>query len=304
MSWDDLRFALALARHKTAKAAATALRVNATTVSRRVQALEDELGIKLFDRLPEGASLTDAGRAAVSAAERIEIESLELDAELRGLEGDLRGALTISMIQPFADLWAADLAAFGRDHPAVQLALSSSNRLDDLSRRETDVALRLTVAPPDDVVGKRLCEVFFSVYISKTLAETQLERSTATYRDVPWIGWREPFSAATDRVIAQYAPGALVPLRVDSMKALGNAVQHGMGASVMPCFVGDRISNVVRLGPYFEGGSYLWALIHPQLRRTARVGAFRTRVAAWVERDRPLFLGHEPTEPAFELANG
>ncbi|MEM9191288.1 MAG: LysR family transcriptional regulator [Myxococcota bacterium] len=292
LPWDDLRFVLAMARHGNASAAGRALGVNSSTVTRRVQALEEHLGVRLFDRVPGGSVPTDAGEAAVNAAKKMEQEVHGLDAEIRGLDADLRGTLRVSSMDIVFELWRKDLRAFRRQVPRVDLVLTSSNRPVDLSRREADVAVRITAAPPEHLVGRKLVEVFYGVYAAKRLIEeVHQERPDAGYIHYPWISWDEPYARATDRVIENHAAGADVRLRVSSMAFLGRSIEDGLGISVLPCFYGDRLDGVVRLGNYHEGRTFLWALTHEQLRRTARVRTFMDLVAKLVERDRDLFLG-------------
>lgn len=305
LPWDDLRFVLALSRHSTATAAARALGVNATTVSRRIQALEEHLGARLFDRVPGGTVTTDAGQLAVAVALRIEEEIHGLDAEIQGLDRELRGSLRVTSMDVAFDLWRADLLGFRRRYPRVELTLSSTTRPVDLSRREADIAVRISSAPPELLVGRRLVEVFYAIYTAPALAARLAQERGATpgYFDYPWIGWDEPYAEATDRVMRAHAPRAEVPVRINSMALLVRSIVDGVGISVLPCFVGDRERGLVRLGPYFEGGTYLWALTHEQLRRTARVRAFMELVTTIVERDAALFRGQSARADAAPVSS-
>ncbi|MEM9860768.1 MAG: LysR family transcriptional regulator [Myxococcota bacterium] len=293
-SWEDLKYVLAMARHGNATAEGKALRVNATTVTRRVTAIEDALQTALFERTPRGTRLTPAGERAVVTAERIEREVLELDARVVGLDAELSGGLRVTSMDVLFDLWQPDLRAFREQHPHVSLALSSSAAPADLMRREADVALRVTVMPPERLVGRRFVEVFYAIYGSRELVNEQCADGLAAYANYPWIGWDEPFAEPTDRVIERLAKGATVAMRLNSMNRLLRTLEAGEGISVMPCFVGDRSPYLQRIGPYFEGETYLWALTHEQLRRTGRVRAFMEYIAGVIERDALLFRGEQP----------
>ncbi|MCP4448106.1 MAG: LysR family transcriptional regulator [Myxococcales bacterium] len=96
MNWDDLRFILAVARHGTITDGARALRLNATTVSRRLRAMEEEAGTALFDKLKHGAVLTSAGEEIAAAAETIEEVANALDGRIIGLDAKLDGTLRVS----------------------------------------------------------------------------------------------------------------------------------------------------------------------------------------------------------------
>ena len=124
---------LALSREGNATAAGRSIGVNATTVARRVQAIEEQLGVRLFDRGPGGAVPTDAGGAAVQTALRIEEEVLGLDAEIRGLDAELSGTLRVTSTDMFFDLWRSDLIEFRRRYPNVELSLVTNNLPVDLT---------------------------------------------------------------------------------------------------------------------------------------------------------------------------
>ncbi|MEM9072049.1 MAG: LysR family transcriptional regulator [Myxococcota bacterium] len=302
--WEDLRFVLAVARCGNASAAARTLHVNASTVTRRIAALEEHLEVRLFDRHPSGMRVTPAGKAAVRAATRMEDEILAVDAEIRGLDRELRGSLRVTSTEVVFRTWRKDIATLHDRLPHVQLVLSTENRQVDLSRREADVALRLTASPPEHLVGRRYAEVFYAVYASQHLVArvTNGGNSLASYAEYPWIGWDEPFAQATDSIRDKYGPGAHTPLRVTAWGALLRCIEDGLGVSVLPCFVGDRLPNLVRLGPYFEGGFHFWALTHEPLRRAARVRVFMDFVAELMARDAPLFAGRAPAHKTVPVA--
>lgn len=297
LNWEDLKYVLAMSRHGSATAAGKALRVNATTVTRRIHALEASLEVTLFERRSAGMLPTEAGASAVAAAERMEQEVLQLDAAVHGLDNAAQGALRVASLDMVFDLWQADFAEFRRRHPRMRLALTASTRSADLLRREADVALRLTVMPPEQLVGRRLTEVFYAVYASAELIEEKRREEVTVYSAYPWIGWDEPFSEPTDRIIDRVAKGAEVVLRINTMHRLLQSMERGEGVSVLPCFMGDASPRLQRLGSYFEGGTYLWALTHEQLRRTGRIRAFMDFVAELIERDEDLILGKRPRLP-------
>ena len=102
MDWDDLRFVLATARAGTLVAAATSLNVTHTTVSRRLRSLEDELGVLLFDRTPDGWLPTAAGEDLVDTAARMEVDVLSLEGRVLGRDRQLTGALEVTTIDSLA----------------------------------------------------------------------------------------------------------------------------------------------------------------------------------------------------------
>jgi len=278
MSWDDLRVVLAVARHGTLTGAAEALRVTHTTVGRRLRALEEHLGARLFDRTPDGLAATESGQELVAAAEQMEAEALAAENRLLGRDGELRGPIRVSVLDFLLWRIAPALASFVRRYPDIELTVTTALDPVSLARREADVAIRLTDSPPEPLLGRKVLEVGFAAYASEALvAEVGADAPYAAY---PWIGSDERVEGGwLDDWLAEHAPGARIAVRIDQSSILRRqAVCAGMGAFFMPCFEGDGIGGLRRLGPvHFT--RQVWLLTLPELRRTRRVRAFVDHVA-------------------------
>lgn len=188
MDWDDIKIFLALSRSGSVRAAAKSLAISHTTVARRIGALEETLATRLFDRRPEGYTLTDIGERFVARAETIESEALGLEREVVGRDGKLSGAITVTLAAPFAaHLLMADFARFGTLYPDIELRLAITYDILDLARREADVAIRATHKPPENLVGRRGPTVHYAAYATQdylAVHDLAAERPTAQ-----WIGW-------------------------------------------------------------------------------------------------------------------
>ncbi|HED18017.1 MAG TPA: LysR family transcriptional regulator [Gammaproteobacteria bacterium] len=165
IAWDDFRTMLAVCREGTLSGAARLLGVNHSTVFRRVNALEDKLGVRLFERLPEGYAMTEAGESVREAGERIEDEVFGLSRKLVGRDLGLHGTLRVTAPDAFAIKRLTPLLVrFSKRYPDIRLELSMANHYLDLTRHETDVAIRATTTPPETVIGRRLCALVTTVY--------------------------------------------------------------------------------------------------------------------------------------------
>jgi DNA-binding transcriptional LysR family regulator len=141
LDWDDLRYVLAIARTGVLAGAGTALGVNHSTMFRRLNALEETLGVQLFERLPGGYVATEAGERLIGAAERVEAEVLAAEREITGRDTRLCGRLRVTCSETLAfRLLTAEIARFRGLHPGIQIELVIDNRQLDLARREADVA--------------------------------------------------------------------------------------------------------------------------------------------------------------------
>ena len=147
MNWDDYRFFLAVSRSGRLSAAGQQLGVDHATVGRRVKALEDNLGTKLFDRSPQGYSLTDAGQRLVGAAENMESGAISAQAELGGQHNTISGTIRIGASEGIATAVLAKCAGeLCRKHPELEIQIVALPRTFSLSKREADIAIALS--PP------------------------------------------------------------------------------------------------------------------------------------------------------------
>ncbi|MFT5679941.1 MAG: DNA-binding transcriptional LysR family regulator [Myxococcota bacterium] len=278
MDWNDLRYILAAHRARTLVGAAARLGVTHTTVGRRIRASEERMGVRLFDRTPDGLHVTPAGQDLVEVAERMEGEVLSVESRIMGRDTELSGPLRVSILD--YSFWALHGAfqSFLERYPSVDLTITATVEPVSLTRRDADVVLRLAEAPPETLIGRRLGQVGFAVYASDALVDRI--GADAGYAAYPWLGWDERSDGRwVDAWLAENAPGARIAVRIDESAIVRRqAIQSGMGVFFMPCFEGDAVSGLQRLGPV-EFRRSLWLLTLPDLRHTNRVRAFLDHMA-------------------------
>lgn len=290
MQWDDLRVVLAIARTGTLAGAARDLGVNHSTVFRRLNAFEDTLGVRLFDRLQSGYALTVAGEEMRASAEMLEREIERLDRRITGQDLRLRGSLVVTTTDTLATgILGPHLAAFKRDYPDIDLELVLNNQNVSLTKRQADVAIRPTLNPPEILVGRKICDIAFAPYCADTDDPVQPANVSA----LPWIAVDDSLShLASDQWFRRTYPDAKVALRCNSLQGLQMAAEAGMGAAILPCFMGDRSDKLTRIDvPIMDAGSVLWLLTHEDLRHTARVRAFLDFMADALQDDILLLEG-------------
>lgn len=279
MEWSDLRCVLALVREGTLSGAAASLGVSHTTIGRRVRALEDALGVLLFDRTPDGLIATAAGQDIAEVAERVEGEVLSLESRVLGRDVALRGKLRVTTMDVLFRRYRPTFTSFLARYPSVELTLGCTDSELSLTRREADVALRMTSSPPVSLVGRKIGRVEFAVYAERGLVERLGPK--ARYDDYPWIHWDERLDMRwLDQWLAKNAPRARIAMRVDaSSTVLRDAMAAGIGAHFLACFEGDADPALSRVGPVAtEFGRDVWLLTLPDLRSNTRVRAFLDHV--------------------------
>ena len=173
IDWDDVRYFLAVARGGSVRAAAERLRVNHSTVLRRVAQLEERLGAQMFEKLPTGYRLTDAGEEVLAFAEQMEASSNQLETRIFGRDQSIRGLLRVTLAPSLAShLLMPEFAEFARLHPEIEMEILSSGELANLTNRQADVAIRVVYdreTLPLNLYGMKGPELFGAVYISREL---------------------------------------------------------------------------------------------------------------------------------------
>ncbi|MBX2804261.1 MAG: LysR family transcriptional regulator [Myxococcales bacterium] len=300
MDWNDLRHFLALARTGSVRAAGSALGVSHSTVLRRVEALEEELGTRLFDRSRGGFALTQAGQDMLPGAERVDAEMGAIERGVLGRDDQLEGKISITC----GDAWVADLVLavlqpFCAQHPGIALHVGVDDRLFDLSRREADIGIRalpVSKQPPQHLIGTRIAPMHMCSYVAVAHAERlDPERADSEAR---WAAFDDP---DVQRNLASTTPYSHLEIwgGFSSLAVLVSALKYGYGVGLLPCYVGDVEPELRRLPtPQLPHLGDLWLLSHPDLRTNARLRACRRAITEGFERHLWRFdgSGRPPTQ--------
>ena len=276
MDWNDLRYFLAVADEGSTLAAARALRVSQTTVARRITALEEALGLKLFEKRQAGYALTPAGEALVDRARQVEAATDSFTEASAALVRDTSGVVRITTQEIFANtLLGPMLRQLHERHPDIVIELNTHMDLLDLGDGEADIALRSTAEePPSGTVGRRLCVDDWTLYCSSEYAANhgvphnreELKRHAIIGGGggklwVHYEAWLRKLGLA-DRVAMHHSTST----------GLLSGVRSGFGLGVLPCVVADAEPDLVRcLPPRSDHRREIWLLTHERVRHTPRV---------------------------------
>jgi DNA-binding transcriptional LysR family regulator len=276
LDWNDLRYFLAVTREGSTLSAGKAMRVSQTTVARRVAALEEALGVRLFDRRQAGYVLTPAGQELLPRAEQVEASAGSFTeaaaAQARDLSGTVRITSEVIYATGLISLWLRELNEL---HPEIHIELDTHSGLRDIGAGEADIGLRSTTGPqPTGTVGRRLGEDDWAFYCSRIYAERYgVPHSVAELRKHALVGgggekvWRHYQAflqrlGIEDRVATHY----------DSSTGLLSAVRSGVGIAVLPCVVAEADPELIQCLPPRPGhGRELWLVTHERVRHVPRV---------------------------------
>jgi DNA-binding transcriptional LysR family regulator len=277
MDWDDLRIAHAVARHGSLSAAARALRSTQPTVSRRLDALEQRCGVKLFERSASGIVPTPLCAALLQGMDQMERGALEVARRLATGGDGLQGRLTVTSLDWFGDhVLAPILARFGRAHPQVAVALVNEERVFNLSRREADLAFRFGAFPQEDLVERRVADVAYAAYASPAYLQRHGEPDFgAGCPGQALVRLHESAGSVAheDWLLAQ-APQAHIALRANGLRAHLAVLQSGEALGALPRWLGDADPTLRRVAtPLPEPVRALRLGVHADLRDAPRVRA-------------------------------
>jgi len=282
-SWDDIRIFLAIHRAGSLSAAAGPLGLSQPTCGRRLAGLEAALGMRLFERTPEGLHLTAEGAALVQSAEAMEAGARTLALEAAGRGRDLEGVVRIATTELLAVSFLVEaLRALRASHPEIRFELVLSNEESDLVRREADLAVRFmpegTRPRPDRLVAQKLGDEPFDLYGSDGYLRARgvpPDPAALAGHDVVVYAARNPASAWCTSAFR----GANVVLAVPSMLVSSAAVAAGLGLGVIPRRAARRFPALRRLAPGIARGTG-WLIVNPELRRAPRVRVVTDGLAA------------------------
>jgi len=277
MNWDDTRIFLALTRAPSLRAAARSLGVDQATVGRRLNALEAELGAKLFLRASDGYLLTAAGEAALSAARRMENAALDLRTKVEGQDENPGGLVRVTSSDAIAvEYLLPAIERLQQRWPTIRVDLEVSTQLLSLSRRQTDIAFRNVRPDAPDLVVRRVASwpvgLFASAAYLARFGEPLPENELRGHHLVAYGPYLEqkPFPTVVDAPARQ----ARIAMAANSSLLVRKAVVAGIGLGEMPVPLGER-EGLVRIWPQRRRAAdhEVWLVMHPDLQRTARVQA-------------------------------
>ncbi|MBV7408008.1 LysR family transcriptional regulator [Maritimibacter sp. DP1N21-5] len=272
--WDALRTAFEVVRHGTVSGAAQALGVHHATVIRHIDALENRLGVKLFQRHARGYTPTEAGEDLARVAQATDDQFAQLSARLSGQGSAVSGELVVTTLSSFTRRLMPVLAGFQAEHPDVRLIYRTGPRIFRLEYGEAHVAIRAGNPPqePDNVVQK-LADLETGLYAAQSYIDRRGMPTEDTLTEHDFIGPDADNTRAPGlRWITENIPRERIVFRASEDRSMHHALRAGLGLGFSPADEADP-DFVEVLPPRPEWQSHLWLVTHVDLHRTAKVQA-------------------------------
>ena len=276
--WNDLRYFLTVARHRSTIAAGKSLGLSQSTVQRRVSELERRIGRQLMARHPTGYRLTEFGEVLLPYAERVEAAISDFELRVKDTVRELAGVIRVTCPEPIVYRMTKSslIDRFHSRHPGLRVEFVTSDRYLDLSKGEADVAFR-SGDTDDELVGRKIADSIWAVYASRTYVERHGQPARVEDLSLhPLVGFDESLRQhRAAKWLREVVPDAKMAARNSSVLGLVSAVKSGIGIGPLPTALGDAEPDLLRvLGPIPELARSWRLLAHPDIRRIPRVAAF------------------------------
>lgn len=268
----DLTVVSALQQAGSFSGAARILGVAHTTVARKLRALEEHYQTHLFDNGSSGLVPTAEGEQVLAFARKVEAEMIALERSVKGKDHRLTGTIRLTTVDVLAWRYMDTLARFRAGFPGIELKIEVGTDARSLSRREAEMALRLTNSPDEYLFGRKVGRLDFHPFVHKRL----LEGSEAAPRmeELPWVEYggadcAGPANRWMGKHLANVQASASVPTPLTMLRA----VACGLGVGLLPKSLADREANLVSLSEHCSFSVDVWLLAPLELRQTARIRA-------------------------------
>ncbi|WP_374632084.1 LysR family transcriptional regulator [Ferrovibrio sp.] len=296
MDWDHIRVFLAIARQGQLLAAARKLGLNHATVSRRLDALEADMGTQLFVRRPAGSVLTPAGERLMQVAERLEAEVLGISEELRDIEAEVAGNVRIGAPDGLGNCFlAAALGPLVAARAGLVVELVPLPRMFSLSRREADLAIVLDQPADGRLVVSRLTDYSLSIYAARDyLARHGTPVAEADLAQHAVVTGVEDLAYATALDYGELLErSAARKYRCASVVGQLEAVKAGIGIGILHDFAVGADSQLVRILPQATYRRSYYLITHPETAQARRISCCREFLAKLFRDERRRFLPYD-----------
>lgn len=272
MNWDDLKLFHAVVQCGSMRAAANALKISHSTISRRIDTLEKTVGTPLLLRLSDGHKVTDAGRYLMNIASSLRNDLDSFGLHVASSETELCGVITLTMPDTLALSGLMPiLSDFSDEHPAIHLEIVDTTEIVDLNRRVADIAFRFTNAPDESLIGRKLATAYIAAYTSAEYASIHAPLNETS--NAEWICGVDQ-AEQTNWLKSSPFPNLKIGHTIATPAIRKEALRTGMGIGMMPCALmkdDDDFVMVSNPEPFLD----LWMLSHRDFRNTERMRTFR-----------------------------
>lgn len=229
----------------------------------------------------------------IALAERVELDVVSVarrvSGHVQGHAGDLRITTSDSILLYFL---TPLIASFKAQNPAIRVEVAVGNSALNLARGESDIAVRATDKPPENLLGRKVATIAWAPYAGLPSSASPWPGTGALF-DRQWVSYSGKLSGLnTFKFVEERVHPDKIAYRMDSAAGAAAAIAAGLGVGYLPCMLGDLSLDLIRVGAIEpELNDELWLLTHPDIRKSGRIYAFMTHCIETIGKNRNLIEG-------------
>ncbi|MBL7671291.1 MAG: LysR family transcriptional regulator [Bdellovibrionaceae bacterium] len=274
MDWDGFRYFLALYREGSLKLAAKELKVDQTTVGRRIAALEESLGTRLFEKRSDGYILTLAAERILPTLQAMENSAFSVDRAITGQDERPTGLVRIAMPRALANHWLIPrLSNLMIENPEIEIEFLTGAEVVNLAKRQADIALRLVRPSQRDLIVRKTGEMTLGLFMHpKLLQGRKKPQHLEQLKSFPFVGLVARATSDFEfKLLQKLEPHIRYSLRSAAWSSVFYSIQAGLGWGILPTFFEDRDPELIQINVVEPITTPLWLVAHPDIIKSARV---------------------------------
>jgi len=297
MNWDDIKIFLEVARSERLSIAAKRLAMDASTVSRRLHKLEEQLASQLFERTVDGHVLTEDGEKLLNSARKMEQNASLAFEEVKNNNQVNCGKVRIGVTEAFGNFFiAAHLLPLQQDFPNIQIDLLHFSRFVKISRNEADIAIAVERPKSTSMIITKLCDYKLQLYAHPSFLQQAPNLNLNTLAKQQWVSYVDNLLftqelSYTKELATLLAAPINATFSSTSIISQYSAIKSGLGIGILPCFLGDQDKSLIKL--YSEEINIVrsfWLITHPESKRLSHVATVWDYLKKLVEEQKQLLM--------------
>ncbi|TBR38549.1 LysR family transcriptional regulator [Marinomonas agarivorans] len=264
--WAQLPYFLSLSELKKIDKACQKLGVNRTTISRNIAALESELEVSLFIKNGPFYELTKEGEKLYQASKAVNTILIDSQREIQGKNQIIEGNLKVSApVHLVTKLLVNPLAEFSAKYPQISLNIDITHNLLKLDKLETDIVIRISKSPPEDLVGRPFGPLRMAFYADK---------EKVGFKEKKTLIWKDKISEQLEWVEEDFTE-LKNSINVNDLLVTQELIASGAGVGYLPCFLAETDPRLERVSKvYTDHGWNIWILVHKDKKDIKRIRVF------------------------------
>jgi DNA-binding transcriptional LysR family regulator len=280
MNWDDIKIFLEVARTERLTEAAKRLGLDASTVSRRLHKLEENLATKLFERTVDGHVLTSDGKQLLNSARQMEQNAQSALATIKNNNKQNSGCVRIGATEAFGSFFIAPhIITLQQQYPNIQVELLQFARFVKISRNEADIAITVEKPKSTSMIVTKLCDYKLQLYASRHYLENISQPITPLQLNhQQWVSYvdnllfSDQLAYLKDILATQINQPVTPAFSSTSIISQYNAIKSGLGIGILPCFLAEQDRSLEKLcAPEISIIRSFYLVTHPESKRLSHV---------------------------------